>query len=280
MTQTTEALRRLDAVLTDLPSMLVAFSGGVDSALLAFVGKEVLGDSCVAVTADSPSLPRQELAAARDFCRAHHIRHVEISTHELDLGAYVANGPDRCFHCKSALFDALEPLRQLLGAPVALGTNIDDLGDHRPGQNAALQRGAITPLVEAGFTKELVRAAAHHLGLEVADKPAAACLSSRVAYDDLVTADLLARIETAEVALKDLGFDVCRVRSHAGGVLARVEVPATQIEAAARLAGAIDSAIKRAGFLFCSLDLAGFASGSMNVLISPESLIGRLSTHE
>jgi pyridinium-3,5-biscarboxylic acid mononucleotide sulfurtransferase len=263
-----ELLDRLRAELAALERLIVAYSGGADSAFLAAVASEVLGDRALAVTAVSPSLPKSERRAARLFARMHDIRHLEVCTDEGDRPGYIANNGERCYHCKSALFDALAPLSELTGAPIALGTNLDDLGDHRPGLRAAAERGVIAPLVSAGFTKDAVREASRLLGLETADKPAAACLASRVAYGDPVTPELLRRIESAEDALHIMGFPVCRVRSHAQGTVARVELPDHEIEAAARQRGDIDTAIREAGFSFCALDLGGFSSGRMNALLS------------
>jgi pyridinium-3,5-biscarboxylic acid mononucleotide sulfurtransferase len=249
------------------PRLLVAYSGGVDSALVAAVAAQELGERAVAVTAVSASLPRSERAAARAFAAAHGIAHVEVATDELDRPEYVANGGDRCYHCKSALFDALAPLAALSGARIALGTNTDDLGDHRPGQAAAVARGAIAPLLDAGFGKADVRRVSAALGLVTAEKPAAACLASRVAYGDPVTPEVLHRIELAEESVRALGFPVCRVRAHGGGAVARVEVPADDVPRAAQLRSELDAAVRGAGFEFCALDLKGFASGRMNVLL-------------
>jgi uncharacterized protein len=249
------------------PRLLVAYSGGVDSALVAAVAAQELGDRAVAVTAVSASLPRSERAAARAFATAHGIAHVEVATDELDRPEYVANGGDRCYHCKSALFDALAPLAALSGARIALGTNTDDLGDHRPGQAAAVARGAIAPLLDAGFGKSDVRRVSAALGLVTAEKPAAACLASRVAYGDPVTPEVLRRIELAEESVRALGFPVCRVRAHGGGAVARVEVPADDVPRAADLRSELDAAVRGAGFEFCALDMQGFASGRMNVLL-------------
>jgi pyridinium-3,5-biscarboxylic acid mononucleotide sulfurtransferase len=247
--------------------LLVAYSGGVDSALVAAVAAQELGERAVAVTAVSASLPRTERAAARAFATAHGIAHVEVATDELDRPEYVENGGDRCYHCKSALFDALAPLAALSGARIALGTNTDDLGDHRPGQAAAVARGAIAPLLDAGFGKSDVRRVSAALGLATAEKPAAACLASRVAYGDPVTPELLHRIERAEEAVRGLGFGVCRLRAHGGGAVARVEVPADDVPRAAELRSELDRAVRGAGFEFCALDMQGFASGRMNVLL-------------
>lgn len=249
------------------PRLLVAYSGGADSALVAAVASEVLGDRAVAVTAVSASLPAAERRSARRFARERGIRHVEVHTDEFDRPEYVANDRDRCYHCKSALLDALEPLAVMSDAAIALGTNLDDLGDYRPGQRAARERGAIAPLVEAGLTKAQVREVSALLGLRTADKPAAACLSSRVAHLDPVTPEVLGRIERAEAALHALGFPVCRVRAHAGGTVARLEVPEDNLDQAAGSRADIDAAVRAAGFQFCALDLQGFRSGRMNVLL-------------
>ncbi|OZM84299.1 TIGR00268 family protein [Pseudonocardia sp. MH-G8] len=251
--------------------VLVAYSGGVDSALVAAVAAQELGERAVAVTAVSASLPRSERAAARAFATERGIAHVEVATDELDRPEYVANGGDRCYHCKSALFDALAPLAALSGARIALGTNTDDLGDHRPGQAAAAARGAIAPLLDAGFGKAEVRRVSDALGLVTAAKPAAACLASRVAYGDPVTAEVLERVERAEEAVRALGFAVCRVRAHGGGAVARLEVPPEDVSRAASLRGELDAGVRAAGFEFCALDLQGFASGRMNVLLGMPS---------
>jgi pyridinium-3,5-biscarboxylic acid mononucleotide sulfurtransferase len=261
------SLDRLTDRLRAEQRVIIAYSGGADSAFLAAMAERVLGASALAVTAVSPSLPDTERVAARDFARAHGIRHLEVCTDEQYRPEYVANDGDRCYHCKSALFDALLPLSELLCARVALGTNLDDLGDYRPGQRAASERGVIAPLVDAGFTKQDVRDASRRLGLETADKPAAACLASRVAYGDAVTPELLHRVEAAEDAVRALGFSVCRVRAHAGGTVARLEVPAGDIDRAATCRAALDAAVRAAGFRFVALDLAGFSSGRLNVLL-------------
>ncbi|MET8144282.1 ATP-dependent sacrificial sulfur transferase LarE [Sphaerisporangium sp. NPDC005288] len=262
-----DLLRRLNDRLSAETALVVAYSGGADSALLAFAAARVLGARALAVTAVSPSLAAAERSAARAFARRHGLAHLEVCTDEAERPEYAANGRDRCYHCKSALFDALAPLAAAMGARMALGTNLDDLGDHRPGQRAAAERGAVTPLVDAGLTKADVRALSHELGLVTADKPAAPCLASRVSYGDPVTPEILRKIETAEAALRDLGFPVCRVRAHAQGTLARVEVPSEEIPRAAGLRARIDAAVRDAGFTFCSLDLSGFASGRLNALL-------------
>jgi len=267
-----ESLQRLKDRLRQERRLIVAFSGGADSAFLATVAAEVLGTEALAVTAVSPSLPRSERIAARQFARSHRIRHLEVGTDEEERPGYVANDGDRCYHCKSALFDALLPLTELLGAKVALGTNLDDLSDHRPGQRAAMERGATAPLVEARFTKQAVREASRRMGLQTADKPAAACLASRVAYGDTVTPQLLERIERAEDTVRAAGFPICRVRSHGEGTVARIEVPEADVERAAACRAGLDAAVREAGFRFSALDLVGFSSGRMNVLLPVPSV--------
>jgi uncharacterized protein len=248
--------------------LLVAFSGGADSALLAWTAHHVLGERAVAVTAISASLPDRERVAARAFARQHGIAHVEVCTDELDRPEYIRNAGDRCFHCKSALFDALAPMAALSGGRIALGTNVDDLGDHRPGQAAARVRGSLVPLVDAGLTKADVRAISRELGLATAEKPAAACLSSRIAYGDSVTPEVLRRIERSEDVLHDNGFTQCRVRAHGDGSVARIEVADADVERLMTVRAEIAHAVRACGFTFVSVDLAGFRSGSMNAMLS------------
>jgi uncharacterized protein len=262
-----DGMERLRKRLSSETSLLIAFSGGADSALLAAVAHDTLGDRAVAVTAISESLPQRERAAALAFTRSRGIPHVEVHTDELSRPEYVANTGNRCFHCKTALFDAIAPLQALTGSPVALATNLDDLDDYRPGQAAAQVRGAVFPLVDAGLTKADVRAISRDLGLVTADKPAAACLSSRVAYGDPVTAEVLARIEAAEDVLHLRGFTDCRVRAHADGRLARVELPAADIDRAVGLRDELATALRSAGFTFVTIDMTPLRSGSMNVLL-------------
>jgi uncharacterized protein len=274
-TRAAALLTALENRLRSEPRLLVAFSGGADSALVAAVAARVHGAGAVAVTAVSASLPSAERAAAREFTRANGIAHVEVATDEFERPEYVANDGDRCYHCKTALLDALAPLAALSGAAIAVGTNLDDLGDHRPGQRAAAEREAITPLVDAGLGKDDVRAVSALLGLTTAAKPASACLSSRVAYGDPVTPELLGRIERGEAAVRALGFPVCRVRAHAEGTVARLELPGDDIAKASGLRREIDTALRGEGFQFSALDLQGFRSGRMNVLLGMPSATTR-----
>ncbi len=260
-------LDRLTQRLAQEDKLVTAFSGGADSALLAACAHLVLAANALAVTAVSASLPARERAGARDFARDRGMPHVEVCTDELQRPEYVRNDAGRCFHCKSALMDAIAPLATAMGARIALGTNLDDLGDYRPGQRSAQDRGAVFPLVDAGLTKADVRELSRQLGLSTAAKPAAACLSSRIAYGDAVTPELLSRIEQAEDALHDAGFGECRVRAHAAGAVARIEVPAGDFGRLAASRDQLVTAVRAAGFAFVTVDLAGLRSGSMNVLL-------------
>jgi uncharacterized protein len=253
------ALRRR---LRELAPVVVAFSGGADSAFLAYVANDELGDDAQAVTAVSPSLAPEE----RDDCAAlaveWNLRWREVLTDELDDPAYVANDGDRCFHCKSALMDALDPLR----GTKLLGTNLDDLGDHRPGQKAAAERGAAFPLVDAGFTKADVRAASKELGLRTWDKPAAACLSSRIPYGTQVTLGTLRSVADAESNLRRLGLTDLRVRHY--GDLARLELGRNEIDVAYERRDEVVAAVKAAGYRYVTLDLEGLRSGNLNAALA------------
>ncbi len=254
-------------VLAAMPAAAVALSGGVDSGLVAKAAAVALGDRAVAVTADSPSVARRELTAARELAAAVGIRHLVVSPDEFADPAYRANAGDRCYFCKSHLYDAARSLPELAGFVLCSGANVDDLGDYRPGLTAAAERGVRHPLVEAGFAKADVRALARWWGLPNADKPAAPCLSSRLAPGVAVTPERTARIEAAEDHLRQLGVADCRVRYHDGD-LARVEVPAADIP---RLAAAgLGDAFRRFGFRYVTLDLDGLRSGSLNDLLPLE----------
>lgn len=258
----------LRGVLRGYDAMVVAYSGGADSAFLAVVAHQVLRDRMVAVTAVSPSLAAAERADAAAFAEEWGIAHVEVETDELERAAYRVNDGDRCFWCKDSLMDAVEPIAASFsggasdGVVVALGVNLDDLGDHRPGQRAAAGRGAVFPLVDAGFTKSDVRAASRKLRLRTWDKPAAPCLASRVPYGTEVTVDLLGRVERAEAGVRALGFRELRVRD--GGDTARVEVPVDDLAAVVAQRDAVVAAVRRAGYRRVTLDLEGLRSGNLN----------------
>lgn len=269
-----EAARREQALVERLRgygSLLVAYSGGVDSSYLLAVVADVLGERAVGATAVSPSLPASERAEAAALARRLGARHVEVATDEMTRAAYRRNDADRCFHCKSALFDVLEPLAAELGvAAIATGTIVDDLGDHRPGQRAAAERGVVTPLADAGLTKADVRALSRRRGLPTADKPAAACLASRVVYGLEVTPRRLSRVEQAEAWLRQrLGAHVnLRVRDH--GDLARVEVDPVRMGDVVACAAELDAALRALGWAFVTIDAAGFRSGSLNATLHRE----------
>ena len=239
-------LTALREALAGRARVVVAFSGGVDSGLLAWVAHDVLGpERTVAVTAVSPSLAPSERADCRRLAESWGLRWMEVASDEGARPGYVANGPDRCYHCKSELMDRLAPVAEAEGALIALGVNVDDLADHRPGQQAARERGAIFPLVEAGLTKELIRQAARQLGLAVWDKPAAACLASRVPYGTPVTLGTLTQVAAAEEALRAIGFRELRVRHY--GDLARLEFGPTDLERAVADRVDVVAAVRAAG---------------------------------
>jgi uncharacterized protein len=249
--------------------LVVAFSGGVDSGLLAWVAHQVLGPArLLAVTAVSPSLAPSERADCRRLADSWGLRWIEVTSDEASRPEYVANGPDRCYHCKTELMDRLTPLATAEQAVIALGVNLDDLGDHRPGQRAARERGAVFPLVEAGLTKDEVRQVARQLGLAVWDKPAAACLASRVPYGTPVTLGTLGQVAAAEEALRALGFRDLRVRHY--GDLARLEFGSGDLERAFADRVRVAAAVRAAGYRYVTLDLEGLRSGNLN-----DALVGR-----
>jgi uncharacterized protein len=256
--------------------VLIAYSGGVDSAYLAWAAHQALGDNMLAVIADSPSLARTQLADAVAFAREQTIPLEVIPTSELDRPEYVRNDAQRCFFCKDELFTLMEELRQARGFDViAYGVNVDDQGDFRPGQKAASAHHVAAPLLDAGLTKEEIRALARTAGLRIWDKPASACLSSRIEYGRPVTREALDAVEKGEDALRELGFRQFRVRHH--GEIVRIEIAREELERALDAAMAVEFTriFKALGFKFVTLDLEGFRSGSMNALLPADELFRR-----
>lgn len=259
-------LGRLERVIVGYRSLVTAFSGGVDSTLVAATAHRVLGSKALAVTGISNSLAAHERNEAGRFAQRLGLAHHELETYEMQRPGYRANAGDRCYHCKSELFDRLRVLADDKGyVHIASGTNVDDLGEYRPGLSAAKERLVKTPLVEAGLGKSAVRQLAAHLGLPNHAKPAAPCLASRVPHGREVSPEVLAQIEQGEAAMRELGFSIFRVRHH--GEVARLELPSSDMPRALEQRVAINAALRRAGFAFVAIDLSGFRSGSLNVLL-------------
>ena len=271
------SLDRLRERLRDLDRVVVAFSGGADSAFLAWVAHDTLGpDRALAVTAVSPSLPGSERIDCAELAAEWGLRWREVETDEMVEAAYARNDADRCYWCKDALLRAVGPILDSLtadaagsvdgaGATVVLGVNLDDLGDHRPGQRAATERGAAFPLVDAGFTKADVRSWSQRLGLRTWDKPAAACLASRLPYGTPVTLGRLAGVERAEAGLHALGFREVRVRHY--GDTARLEVPLDRLADVVADRERVVAAVQAAGYAYVTLDLEGLRSGNLNAAL-------------
>ena len=269
-----EKSARLRDFLARRGRLIVAYSGGVDSAFLAWMAHQALGAQMLAVIADSASLARTHLHEALAFARDHEIPVAVVETQELENPAYQRNDSMRCFHCKDELFTVLERYREANGFDaIAYGVNADDQGDFRPGQQAAHQHHVLAPLVEAGLTKTEIRELARRANLQVWDKPASACLSSRLEYGRAVTPEALSVIERGEDALRDLGFRQFRVRHH--GETVRIEVSPEELPRALTpaMAAAFTTLFKRLGFKFVTLDLEGFRSGSMNQLLTADELL-------
>ncbi|HVQ42296.1 MAG TPA: ATP-dependent sacrificial sulfur transferase LarE [Vicinamibacterales bacterium] len=264
-----DGLRGREAALFDrlrqYPSLIVAYSGGVDSAYLAWAAKQALGERATCITADSASYPERHRAMALETAASFGFRHEVVHTDELENAAYRANNTDRCYHCKHELFTHLTAIARDRGvAAVADGNNADDRGDYRPGRRAAREFGVISPLDDAGLSKDDIRVLSHEAGLPYWDEPASACLSSRVPYFSEVTEEKLRAIETSEQALRTLGFRVMRVRHH--GDLARIEFGRDEMARAIdpAMAARIDSALRACGFKFVTIDVKGYRQGSLN----------------
>ena len=269
----TKKRQALDDELRSLGRVLVAYSGGIDSAFLAWAANEALGTEMLAVIADSASLARYQLNDAVEFAREQNIPLQIIRTQELDRPEYVRNDSSRCFHCKDELFSVMSEFAATNNfQAIAYGVNVDDKGDYRPGQAAAVQHKVAAPLLNAGLGKDEIRSLARDAGLRIWDKPASACLSSRIEYGREVTPEALAVVEQGEDALRQLGFRQFRVRHH--GEIARIEIAGDEMVRAmtAEMAAEFSRIFKKLGFKFVTLDLEGFRSGSMNALLTPEQI--------
>jgi pyridinium-3,5-biscarboxylic acid mononucleotide sulfurtransferase len=263
----------LRARLASFGSVLVAYSGGTDSAFLAWIAHNVLGERMLAILADSPSLPRRELTLAIEFAERWHIPLKVIATREMDRLEYTRNDAGRCFHCKDELFTVMERERDELGfRHIAYGKNLDDEGDFRPGQRAAAQHQVLSPLAEAELTKDEIRFLSERAGLRVWNKPASACLSSRIEYGRPVTREALEAIEAGEDALRELGFKQARVRHH--GEIVRIEIAREDLSRAfsSEMAARLVPIFKNLGFKYVTLDCEGYRSGSMNAVLPIEQI--------
>ncbi|HXX27087.1 MAG TPA: ATP-dependent sacrificial sulfur transferase LarE [Terriglobales bacterium] len=266
----------LEGHIRALGRTLIAYSGGVDSAFLAWAAHRAISSNMLAVLADSPSLARTQLADAKAFADEQGIPLAIIRTEELDRPEYARNDGSRCYFCKDELFTVMEKYRESHGFDsIAYGANLDDQGDFRPGQKAAQEHKVAVPLVQAGLSKQEVRELARHAGLRVWDKPASACLSSRIEYGRTVTRESLSVVEQGEEGLRNLGFRQFRVRHH--GEIVRIEVDPQEMPRALspEMAAAMTRVFKGLGFKFVTLDLEGFRSGSMNALLSADKLLPR-----
>ena len=264
--------QKLSAYFQEKERAIIAYSGGVDSSLLAYTAHLALGDNMLATLADSPSLSRKEYRFAVNFAQEHAIPLQIIRTAEMENPNYLANPANRCYYCKKALFETIEELRKALSGPseesswpIFYGANIDDLGDFRPGMQAAREAAIQAPYIDLGFDKQIIRHICSHYGLEIAQKPAMPCMASRIAYGEAVTAEKLNQVEIAEDFLYDLGLRVLRVRHH--GETARIEVPPQDFDTILAHRDRILKKFHDLGFVYVSLDLDGFKSGSLNAVL-------------